>query len=179
MTGKAEPVGPIVEIAGLDGAGKFRPFTDELHEQLDPIRDRLGQRHVDAARSMAMGLCVLRELSTVTRPTVYDRHLESALMWWSVMDLCPLPAQLVGTLPPPDLVIVLDVDPATAQKRMLRSRIESSEIMRWFSGRCADYLRHHAPRKGWTVLDANQPLETVTRQALAAIRSRLVIAKTG
>lgn len=188
MTEKPRSIGPIVEVAGIDGAGKtsvvtavaaelgwdakkFQPFTAEFHEQLNPIRDRLGQRHVDAARSMAMGLCVLRELSTVTRPTVYDRHLESALMWWSVMDLRPLPASLVSELPRPDLVILLDIDPEAAMKRMLRSRMESAEIMRWFSGRCADYLRRQAPEKGWAVLDASQPLEVVIRDALESVRN--------
>jgi len=190
MTDKPRPIGPIVEVAGLDGAGKtsvvaavaaelgwdarkFHPFTTGFHEQLSSIRDRLGQRHVDAARSMAMGLCVLRELSTVTRPTVYDRHLESALMWWSVMDLCPLPEPLVSELPHPDLVIVLDIDPEAAMKRMLGSRMESAEIMRWFSGRCAEYLRRYGPGKGWTMLDASRPLDVVIRHALEVVRNWL------
>src|SRR6266496_1537258 len=109
MTGDPMRGGPVVEVAGVDGAGKtsvvqavagrlgwdarkFNPFSAEFHEGLDRIRARLGQRHVDAARSMALGLCVLQEVSRVLRPAVYDRHVESALMWWSVMDLCPLPA---------------------------------------------------------------------------------------
>jgi thymidylate kinase len=84
------------------------------------------------------------------------------------MDLCPLPAPLLSGLPRPDLVIVLDIDPEAAMKRMLRSRMESAEIMRWFSGRCADYLRRHAPEKGWTVLDASQPLASIFHAAEAS-----------
>ncbi|HZN19840.1 MAG TPA: hypothetical protein VFB84_16895 [Micromonosporaceae bacterium] len=181
---------PIVELAGVDGAGKstvaqavaeafgwpalkFNPFPPAFHATLGPIRDRFGQRHVDAARALALGICVLQETSTQAGPAVYDRHLESALMWWSVMGISPLPQPMLDALPRPDLVILLDVDPAVASGRMLESRIETPQLQRWFSESCARYLRAAAREKGWVVVDAGRPLPEVCDVVLAEISGRL------
>lgn len=183
------PTHTTIEIAGVDGSGKttltrrlaahlgfegrkMDPFSDDFHRRLTAVRDRLGQPAVDAARSMALALCVLREISEQDGPRVYDRHLESARMWWSVMGLSPLPAPVLDGLPTPDLVIYLDIDADTAARRMLRSRMESDAVQRAFGDGCVRYLRAAAREKKWVVVDATAPLEEVWEQVLAAVAAR-------
>ncbi|MEV5533682.1 AAA family ATPase [Streptomyces prunicolor] len=180
-----------IEIAGVDGAGKttltkmlashlgfegckMDPFSDDFHRRLTYLRDNLGQRSVDAARSMALGLCILREIAEQDGPRVYDRHLESARMWWSVMGISPLPEEVLETIPEPDLVVFLDIDPEVAAQRMLRSRMESDVIRQQFGARCIEYLRSMALRRDWIVVDATAPLDVVWPQILDAVESRMV-----
>jgi thymidylate kinase len=185
-----KPRHTTIEIAGVDGAGKttltkmlanhlgfegrkMDPFSDDFHQRLTYLRENLGQRSVDAARSMALGQCLLREIAEQDGPRVYDRHLESARMWWSVMGLSPLPEEVLAVLPEPDLVLFLDIDPEVAAQRMLRSRMESDAVRQQFGARCIEYLRAAAVRRDWIVIDAAAPLGSVWQQALEAVESRM------
>lgn len=175
--------GHLVEVTGIDGAGKstvvaalaahlgwaarkVQPFTPEVMARVAEARAAFGERGADVVRSLALGGELLRHTDGAMAPAVYDRYVESARMWWHVKALQAVPEDVLAMLPAPSLVIFLDVDPGIALAR----RLGTTEVTRAaevaFVEGCARYLRGAADRNGWVVLDASRPLTEVVAAAL-------------
>lgn len=184
---------PLVEITGIDGAGKstvaaalaarfgweprkVQPFSPEVMAQVEASRASLGERGADVARSLALSGALLRHAELPHVPTVYDRYIESARMWWAVKSQPPIPQDVIAQMRAPTLVILLEVDPAVGMARRLGSTEVSRESECHFINACSAYLRQEADANGWVVLDAAKALDVVIAEASHAVDASLSVA---
>ncbi|GAA3712412.1 hypothetical protein GCM10022377_27520 [Zhihengliuella alba] len=151
---------------------------------------RLAERHglalptplLDWAETAIRMYRVLRSTATADRfdgLTVMDRHLACQTVLREVRGLPAgrllpalerLLARRAGVgrrLGGPDVVVLLDVDPATALQR-ITLRGEDSESLADLQAARAAYL-HRAGAEGWTVIDANREAPEVLRDLRRAI----------
>lgn len=181
----------IVEILGLDGAGKttltkclaanldgtarkVRAYDPGFGQTLTMVRSHLGYRAELALRGCVVASALIRESANPPSALdIFDRYIEAARMFFSVMGLKPIAESVLTGLPQPDLVILLDVDVATGMARRHQSTFsERSEEISYMQ-KCASYLRSAATVKGWVIIDASADLETVVTRARTAVLEAL------
>src|ERR1700730_15265645 len=148
----------IVEVAGIDGAGKstvtrllaercgltrarVAPFDEVFWEEALAIERALGVRSVEVLKSSAIVRALFREASaTSTGHRVFDRYLESALMYWAVKGLQPVPAETLNAIPAPDHVVLLDVPVELALERRARPSEADIDLERRYLESCRCHL---------------------------------------
>lgn len=184
--------GPIIEILGLDGAGKstlvressirfgatarkVAPFSEGLHRDAIAAGEALGAHAKDAIRGWALASALVIEAS---RPrdglAVFDRYVESARMFLAVHDLPSLPDSVLALIPEPDLVVLLDIDIEFAMTRRTPPAAGTRSDAEFpYLRRCLDYLRGTAATSDWLVLDARLPVAELLAQ-LDAPAARLL-----
>jgi dTMP kinase len=191
--------GRLIVLEGIDGSGKstlaeglanrfaVRGWPTSLwHEPADP---EIGARAAEAERSDPWRSAMLFTLDrTLARPelerrlakgdVIADRSFYSTLAYQgsrlSESDRGGMEAlQRAATLPP-DLVILLDLPPAEAMRRVgargrKRSPLERLATLR----RVARAYRGFARSEGWPVLDARRPVDALVDLADRAVVERL------
>jgi thymidylate kinase len=182
---------PVIEVTGIDGAGKssvveylssqfglsarkVRPFTQHALAHERNISVVLGPEAASAYRGTLLATALLNELADCAEPAVFDRYVESARMWWSVKKLQPLPAAVLVRLPEPDLVILLDIPVEVGLSRRLTTTEPDAESERNFMAACRDYLRNRAStHPNWVTVTATNSLEQVLQRTSALTHSML------
>jgi thymidylate kinase len=176
----AQPV-PCIEVVGIDGAGKstvvghlantlgwrsrkVRPFTPDAVTLDLRVSGRLGTAAADSYRACLLASALLAEAADLSEPTVYDRYVESARMWWAVKNVRPLPEPVLARLPGPTAVLFLDVPVDVGQSRRLSTTERSPAEETRFLDACRAYLRGRARSAGWMTIDATAPLPDVLTQ---------------
>ena len=139
------------------------------------------------ARSEALLMAADRaeHVATVVRPAlargawvVSDRHVPSSLVYQGVVrglgvePVAALSAFATDGLAP-DLVVVLDVDDATAESRRAPGEDRMEREGRAFHAAVRAAYRELADRFGWTVVDGSGPPDAVTDRLVAAVTGRL------
>jgi thymidylate kinase len=180
-----------IEVTGIDGAGKstvvghlgrhlgwstrkVRPFDAAAVERDRQVHAALGTRAADAFRGCLLAGALLHEAARLDRPVVFDRYVESARMWWAVKHVEPLPAAVVDALPPPALVLYVDVPVEVGLARRLDSTERDAAAEREFLTACRSYLRDRAAvAPGWVVVDGTASPAAVARAAETAVGSLL------
>lgn len=172
---------PCIEVVGIDGAGKstvvrhlagqlrwrerkVRPFTPHAVEQDRRVSGRFGTATGDSFRGCLLAAALLSEAADLTAPTVFDRYLESARMWWAVKGVWPLSESVLQSLPAPTAVLLVDVPVSVGLDRRLLTTERSSMAETRFLEACQDHLRDRARSPGWTTVDAVAPLADVLAQ---------------
>lgn len=172
---------PCVEIVGIDGAGKstvarhlavqlgwrerkVRPFTPEAVERDRWVSRRFGAATADSFRACLLAAALLGEAAELSAPTVFDRYVVSARMWWSVKGVWPLPEPVLLGLPAPTAVLFLDVSVPVALSRRLGTTERSSAEETRFLHACREHLRDQNGSPGWTSVDAAARLPDVLAQ---------------
>lgn len=174
---------PVIEVTGIDGAGKstvveylckrfgltarkVRPFTQDALTHERKISVLLGPETASAYRGTLLATSLLNELSDCAEPAIFDRYVESARMWWTVKKLQPLPVSVLAGLPEPDLVILLDIPVEVGLSRRLSTTEPDIQSERDFMAACRDYLRNRASnRPNWVTVTGTHPLEQVLLRA--------------
>ncbi len=137
---------------------------------------------VDArAEALLMAADRAEHVASVIRPAlvrgawvVSDRHVPSSLVYQGVVRglgvdaVAALSAFATDGLDP-DLVIVLDVDDATAESRRAPGSDRLEREGRTFHAAVRAAYRDLAARRGWTVVDGSGEPETVTDRLVAAV----------
>lgn len=180
-------VGPFIEVTGIDGAGKstlvshlatvwnlkprkVRPFTEQAVLDDGRVAGQLGQRAAESFRACLLAAELLRTAATLDEPTVFDRYVESARMWWTVKHVQPLPEQVLRVIPPPDLVVFVEVPVEIGIARRVGTSERSLEAEREFLTQCRDYLRERAARSAsWITIDGTAPLADVLEAGTSAL----------
>jgi thymidylate kinase len=169
---------PCIEVVGIDGAGKstvvrhlagrlrwrerkVRPFTPDAVEQDRRVSGRFGTATGDSFRGCLLAAALLSEAADLTAPTVFDRYLESAWMWWTVKGVWPLSEPVLRTLPAPTAVLLLDAPVGVGLSRRVQTTERSPAAETRFLDACRDHLRDRAASSGWTTVDAAAPLPDV------------------
>lgn len=172
---------PCIEVVGIDGAGKstvvrhlagrlrwrerkVRPFTPDAVGQDRRVSGRFGTSTGDSFRGCLLAAALLREAADLTAPTVYDRYLESARMWWAVKGVRPLSEPVLRSLPAPTAVLLVDVPISVGLSRRSQTTERSSTAEMQFLEACQGHLRDRAGSSGWTTVDAVAPLSDVLAQ---------------
>lgn len=182
---------PVIEVTGIDGAGKstvveylsnrfglcarkVRPFTQDALAHEKKISVLLGPETASAYRGALLATALLNELSDCAEPAIFDRYVESARMWWSVKKLQPLPASVLAGLPEPDLVILLDIPVEVGLSRRSSTTEPNIQSERDFMVACRDYLQNRASSQpNWITVTATNPLEQVLLRAADLTESML------
>lgn len=180
----------IVEVVGIDGAGKStlvnglaaringearktNAFPGDVHARASAVGTELGTRAEAAFRALAVASALLAEAATPAgRLLVYDRFVEGARMFFAVKQCHPLPEDVLATLPTPEAVLLVDVPVSLGLRRRARPSEDSATSERAYLQACADYLHERAARQGWTVIDGTEPVDRVLDVAVASL-SRL------
>jgi dTMP kinase len=191
--------GRLIVLEGIDGGGKST-LVDGLvgrlarrrwpvarwHEPTDPD---LGVRASKADRADPRHAAMLFTLDrTIARPelerllssadVVADRSFYSTLAYQGSRlapgDRMELEALQRSATVPPDLVILLDLPPEEAMRRIgsrgqKRSPLERLATLR----RVARAYRAYARKERWTVLDARRPAGELAEHAARAVADRL------
>jgi dTMP kinase len=182
-------VGLLVEIVGIDGAGKttvvrqvcgslgatprkVAAYSEEFHAFARRTGERFGPRAEAGVRGCAVATALVAEAG---RPRsgidVFDRYLAGARMFFAVHALTPLPEEVLAAVPQPDLVVLLDVPVEVGLARRVRPSAPDLDHERDYLRACAEYLRATAARDGWLVVDARAGLDDVITETAAAIRA--------
>jgi dTMP kinase len=109
---------------------------------------------------------------------VSDRHVPSSLAYQGVArglgveEVARLSEWATGGLQP-DLVVVLDVDPAAAAARRAGPQDRMEREPAAFRTLVRDAYRDLAARFGWTLLDGTAPVDLVAEQIWAAVATVL------
>src|SRR5205085_5048047 len=169
---------------GLDVVATVEPGGTALGTELRRLLRDGGA--VDArAAALLMAADGAEHVATVVRPAlargawvVSDRHVPSSLVYQGVVR--GLGVEAVAALSAfatdglePDLVIVLDVDDATAEARREPGSDRLEREGRAFHAAVRAAYRDLADRFGWTVVDGAGDPETVTDRLVAAVAPRL------
>jgi thymidylate kinase len=173
---------PCIEVTGIDGSGKtsvsgmlarhlgwreakVRPFDPTVLDRDAALRRAFGREVSDSYRGSALAVALLAEAVALDRPTVFDRYVESARMWWSVKNVPGLRESALSALPQPELVVHLDVPVDVGLARRLgTSEYGNAEERRFLEG-CATYLRQRAVKQpSWITIDATHSLPVVISQ---------------
>lgn len=183
----------IIEILGLDGAGKttvskslaaalggrarkVRAYSPDFEYAASLVRGRFGIRAERALRGCAVASALIRESALANDGVdVFDRYVEAARMYFSVQEVQPLTESILESLPQPDLVLLLDVDVQTAMARQVGSTFADREEEIVYLNACASYLQSASVIRGWVVVDAREDIEKVIATALEAARRALGI----
>jgi dTMP kinase len=133
------------------------------------------------AEALLMAADRAEHVATVIRPAlergawvVSDRHVPSSLVYQGVVRgvgvdaVAALSAFATDGLEP-DLVLVLDVDDATAESRRAPGADRMEREGREFHAGVRAAYRDLAARRGWVVIDGSGPPEAVAGQLLAAV----------
>ena len=169
---------------GLDVVATVEPGGTALGTELRRLL--LDGGAVDArAEALLMAADRAEHVATVVRPAlargawvVSDRHVPSSLVYQGVVRglgvdaVAALSAFATDGLEP-DLVIVLDVDDATAESRREPGSDRLEREGRAFHAAVRAAYRDLTDRFGWTVVDGAGDPETVTERLVAAIAPRL------
>jgi dTMP kinase len=75
-------------------------------------------------------------------------------------------------LPPPDLVLLLDIAPETTVRRKVAGRDRYERDLALLA-RVRDSYRRQATARDWMLIEADQPPDRVAQAVAAAVRSRL------
>jgi dTMP kinase len=178
----------IVEILGLDGAGKttvtrrlaaslggrarkVTAYDPDFEQAAAMVRSRLGYQAEWALRGCAVASALLREAAHAGDGLdIFDRYVEAARMFFSVQEVHPVADSVLTDLPQPDLVVLLDVDVSTAMARRKQSTFGENAEEAAYLRKCASYLRSAAAARGWQVIDASEGLDGVLARARAAVQ---------
>lgn len=146
------------EIArSLQGERDYGPET----MQLLYVANRF-ERKADIDRWQAAGLIVL-----------FDRYVASGIAYGEAQGLDPGWLEtLQGSLPRPELTILLDVAPETAAARKTVGRDRYERDLALLTRVRKSYLRQ-AARPDWVRIDAEQDPDVVAAEMAAAIEPRL------
>jgi thymidylate kinase len=169
----------IIEIVGIDGAGKstiaewiarswsfdlrkVRPFDPAFWSDAVQIEQALGIRAVESIKAGAIAHALLLEMAKLNEGhIVFDRFLEGAHMYWSVKNIYPLPMEVLCKLRPPDHVVLLDINPEVAIERRRSPSEKTRKEELFYLQACASYFKDQSIKSRWRVIDANLPLEHV------------------
>jgi thymidylate kinase len=172
----------IIEIVGIDGAGKstiaewvarrwdfdlrkVRPFDQAFWHDAALIERTLGTRAVESIKAGAIARALLLEMSRLNENRiVFDRFVEGAQMYWAVKHIQPLPQEILRELRVPDQVILLDVNPELAIERRGYPSEKTREDELFYLRECASYFKTKAVEKAWKVINTNLPLEIVEEE---------------
>ena len=153
------PIGRLIKEWALRG-GTSDPYIDALLF----AADRLDHYQREIAPALKRGLVVVTE-----------RYVESSIAYQGAagVDIGFLEA-INSRVPPPDLTILLDLDPEDAVRRInARSALaEKYERLEFLKAVRAIYLKRAAER-GYLVLDARERPEALAERIAEAIRARL------
>jgi dTMP kinase len=141
---------------------------------------------VDArAEALLMAADRAEHVAAVVRPAlargawvVSDRHVPSSLVYQGVVrglgvDAVAALSSFATDGVVPDLVIVLDVDDATAESRRAPGEDRLEREGQAFHAAVRAAYRDLAARFGWTVLDGSGSPDAVTDRLVALVRERL------
>lgn len=165
---------------GLDVVATVEPGGTALGRELRRLL--LDGAAPDArAEALLMAADRAEHVASVVRPAlargawvVSDRHVPSSLVYQGVVrglgvdEVAALSAFATGGLEP-DLVLVLDVDDATAESRRAPGSDRLEREGRAFHSAVRAAYRDLAARYGWTVLDVTGDPATVTDRLVAAV----------
>lgn len=189
MTGGPSTPDLLIEVVGIDGAGKstvvgqvcrrlaatprkVAPYSAEFHDLARSVGRLLGSRAEAGLRGCAVASALIAEARLPRSPIdVFDRYLEGARMFFAVHHLAPLPDDVLAALPAPDLVVLLDLPVELALSRRARPSCPDLDAERAYLHACADHLRAAGARHGWHVIDARRPLDEVVGEACQAVRA--------
>jgi len=104
---------------------------------------------------------------------ICDRYLASSIAYGEAQGLDPLwLTDMQKFLPPPSLIVLLDIAPETAVKRKAvdRDRYERDLAMQ---GRVRDSYRRQAAAGGWVVLDGERQPAIIAEDVFNAVATRL------
>ncbi|MGZ4677954.1 MAG: dTMP kinase [Acidimicrobiia bacterium] len=169
LRGQGIEVVPTVEPGGTDLGRSLRGLL------LD------GAELAPRAEALLMAADRAEHVATVVRPAVArgawvvsDRHVPSSLVYQGVVRglgidaIAALSDFAVDGLVA-DLVVVLDVDDATAEARRAPDQDRMEREGAEFHSRVRAAYRELADRFGWTVVDGAGPVEAVTARVVAAV----------
>jgi dTMP kinase len=165
---------------GVDVVATVEPGGTPLGLELRRLL--LDGGEVDAhAEALLMAADRAEHVARVIRPAlarnawvVTDRHVPSSLVYQGVVrelgvdEVAALSAFATGGLEP-DLVIVLDVDDATAESRRAPGSDRLEREGRAFHAAVRAAYRDLAARRGWTVVDGSGDPATVTDRLVATV----------
>jgi thymidylate kinase len=191
MADAATPPAPadlIVEVVGIDGAGKstvvtalaarlgatarkVSPYPSAFQATVKRVERTLGATEATALRGCAVACALIHEAAEPRQGLqIFDRYVEAARMFFGVQGIRPVPDALLDRLPKPGLVILLDLDVELAMTRRLRPSHPDLSAERSYLRACTEYLRQAAASRQWLIIDASQPLDRVLADAVASVR---------
>lgn len=177
----------IVEVVGIDGAGKSTlvralaahtgaearktdAFPGDTHALAAAVGARLGTQAEAAFRGLAIARALLTEATSITTDrAVYDRFVEGARMYFAVKRVQPLDEDLLAALPQPEVVLLIDVPISLGLARRARPAERGAAAERTYLQACGEYLRGRAARQGWVVIDGARPAKDVLVHAIKAV----------
>jgi dTMP kinase len=198
--------GCLVSIEGIDGAGKSTQIrllgewlrkngigSAILKEPTEGVYGRqirqnaAAHKHVSPEEEMRLFMLDRREdvrdnilpALGAGKLVVMDRYYQSNMAYQGARGLDPekIEAENVQFSPVPDLVIVLDIEPALGLSRIINSRktaldsFEKEEYLR----RVRDIFFAIGRRPNGVIIDASQPPEKVHEAIVRAIKERCPI----
>jgi dTMP kinase len=182
-SGKSTQCARLVEALrarGLDAIATVEPGGTPLGAELRRLL--LDGSSIDArAEALLMAADRAEHVANVVRPAVErgswvisDRHVPSSLVYQGVVRglgvdaIAALSAFATDGLEP-DLVLVLDVDDATAESRRAPGADRMEREGSTFHAEVRAAYRDLAARRGWVVVDGSGPPDAVAALLLAAV----------
>jgi len=171
--GRSDVVETFEPGATLPGAA-IRALLLDADASIDPITEAL----LLAADRAQQVVDVIRPALARGADVVSDRYVSSSLAYQGVGrglgvdEVDRLSRWATGGLDP-DLVVVLDVDEATARSRRAEPGDRLERAGAEFHATVRDAYRTLAPERGWVVLDGNGDVDTVAARVWDVVERRV------